>query len=444
MIVMSGAMAFFGLIGLLYALIPESKLQDQDVWLLDYNELAFFLGFLPPVVYHAGAWGLKDHIVANYKSILVRSLVSKFISFATVSLGAALFLPKLGIDSLTTTDYLAIGAIFVPNNLIFAIPVVVAPKGDNYDQSGPMLADGVISVALSITLLKTIKGLDLSSHTILPRIILFALSKIGLVFVASSLLGIFIGWLASFHGLLAKNMNITPELVEDSNGNLVMGHEGATFILILLSVPTFLLAEFLSLSGTLSVFFYAITTTHYLWPTVTEESIIWKSDLHLTSGSIKIFLASWIGFAATRMIQWSYVASEPKTFTGVVVLLLTACLLGRVVSEYHLTRWGIGKSEPFEQTGNALFFNRWRLGNIVLESQFGSSEDSHRCLIFNCILVLYLFILLVFSVVAYSKWASSVCSALSIVGHFNLHSTTTKEEQGHEYVQIPAGMEQIV
>uniref|UniRef100_A0A7N1A6M4 Uncharacterized protein n=1 Tax=Kalanchoe fedtschenkoi TaxID=63787 RepID=A0A7N1A6M4_KALFE len=71
------------------------------------------------------AWGLKDHIAANYKSILVRSLISKFISFATVSLGAALFLPKLGIDSLTTTDYLAIGAIFLPNNLIFAIPMVL-------------------------------------------------------------------------------------------------------------------------------------------------------------------------------------------------------------------------------------------------------------------------------------------------------------------------------
>uniref|UniRef100_A0A7N0RG30 Uncharacterized protein n=1 Tax=Kalanchoe fedtschenkoi TaxID=63787 RepID=A0A7N0RG30_KALFE len=52
------------------------------------------------------------------------------------------------------------------------------------------------------------------------------------------------------------------------------GHEGPTIILFFLSIPTFLLAEFLNLSGTLSVFFYAITTTHYLWPTVTENSII--------------------------------------------------------------------------------------------------------------------------------------------------------------------------
>uniref|UniRef100_A0A7N0U5V3 Uncharacterized protein n=1 Tax=Kalanchoe fedtschenkoi TaxID=63787 RepID=A0A7N0U5V3_KALFE len=409
------------------------------------------------------AWGLKDHIVANYKSILVRSLVSKFISFATVSLGAALFLPKLGIDSLTTTDYLAIGAIFVPNNLIFAFPPAAFPKGEIYDQSGPVLADGAISVALSIILLQTIKGLDLSSHTILPRIILLALGKIGLVFVASSLLGIFMGWLMSFHGLLAKNMSITPELVEDSNGNFVRGHEGATFLLIFLSVPTFFLAEFLSLSGTLSVFFYAITTTHYLWPTVTEESIIWRHDLHLTSTFIKMLLHMWIGFATTRMIQWSYFASEPRISVGAAVVLLTTCLLGRVVSEYHLIRWGIGECETLEQTGNALFFNRWRVDNIELKSQvkiwvasiipgvvtyplsynqFGSSEDTHKRLIFNCILVLYLFVLSVSGVVAHCKWASSVCSALSIVGHSNLHSTTT--EEGHEYIQIPTGEEQIV
>ncbi|KAL9661574.1 hypothetical protein QQ045_026398 [Rhodiola kirilowii] len=427
----------------------------------DFSGGLCLIMFLPWIMFHSGIMlDIKD-FVSNIKAIIFRGIVDNLVSLACISIGTYFLFPIMGIGSLHFTDHLVIGAVLMPNNFMLNFPTFPYPFIELIDDHSIVFGEGALGIALSLMLLKHVKSLDSLHLTSDPKLLFQLCGYISYVFVASSLLGVLVGLLLSIRGFFAKLLIFK---YFDSGYHLVF-LRGATFVLFIPAYLSYILAEYLHLSGTLCVFFYGLTTANYILPEDPEVKAYWRDDIYRIFTILKWLSLSLVGATSVTMNQWTSLENRRGAVFGVSATLLFTLMFGKFVSVYPLSwcrvgrktiqklatdpifanpwrvgdlnaRWSITKAKTTNHKLNPLLFNRWGLskiesqvmimanvenaetylqgltwGSVLMPSmlsyvfaydQFKKTEDNQMALVHICIVIVYLGTLMIFGV--WDRW----------------------------------------
>ncbi|KAH1243689.1 Sodium/hydrogen exchanger 2 [Glycine max] len=291
--------------------------------IIGHFEDLFFIYLLPPIIFNAGFQVKKKQFFRNFMTIMLFGAVGTLISFCIISLGAIHFFQKLDIDSLKIGDFLAIGAIFSATDSVCTLQVL------NQDET-PLLyslvfGEGVVNDATSIVLFKAIQNFDLSHIDLTTALQL--LGNFLYLFIASTVLGIFVGLLSAF---IIKKLYF-GKLIRHSTDREVA-------LMVLMAYLSYMLSELFSLSAILTVFFCGIVMSHYTWHNVTESSRVTTKHVFATLSFIaEIFIFLYVGMDALDIEKWRIVSQSPRKSIGVSSLLLALILVGRAAFVFPLS-----------------------------------------------------------------------------------------------------------
>ncbi|XP_042453756.1 sodium/hydrogen exchanger 2-like [Zingiber officinale] len=285
-----------------------------------FSEDLFFIYLLPPIIFNAGFQVKKKQFFHNFMTIILFGAVGTLISFFIISIGAIASFRKMEIISLEIRDFLAIAAIFSATDSVCTLQVL------NQDET-PLLyslvfGEGVVNDATSVVLFNAIQNFDYAH--IDANIILKLLANFGHLFFSSTLLGAFSGLLSAY---IIKKLYI---------GRHSTDREVA--LMILMAYLSYMLAELLSLSGILTVFFCGIVMSHYTWHNVTESSRVTTKHVFATLSFIsETFLFLYVGMDAMDIEKWKFVSDSPGKSIAISSILLGLVLVGRAAFIFPLS-----------------------------------------------------------------------------------------------------------
>ncbi|WJX90553.1 monovalent cation:H+ antiporter, CPA1 (nhx1) [Trifolium repens] len=311
------------LIGLCTGVLILFTTGGKSSHIMVFSEDLFFIYLLPPIIFNAGFQVKKKQFFRNFMTIMLFGVIGTLISFCIISLGAIHFFQKLDIGSLKIGDYLAIGAIFSATDSVCTLQVL------NQDET-PLLyslvfGEGVVNDATSVVLFKAIQNFDLSHIDLTTA--LHLLGNFLYLFIASTVLGIFVGLLSAF---IIKKLYF-GKLIRHSTDREVA-------LMILMAYLSYMLAELFSLSAILTVFFCGILMSHYTWHNVTESSRVTTKHTFATMSFIaELFIFLYVGMDALDIEKWRFVSQSPKKSIGVSSLLLALILVGRAAFVFPLS-----------------------------------------------------------------------------------------------------------
>ncbi|KAK6233100.1 hypothetical protein SCA6_003173 [Theobroma cacao] len=222
--------------------------------ILVFSEDLFFLYLLPPIIFNAGFQVKKKQFFKNFTIILMFGIFGTVISFCLISLGAILLFKRIGVTSLSTQDYLAVGAILSATDSVCTLQVL--SQDETPFLYSVVFGEGVVNDATSIVLFNSVQSIDFSN--IDATISLKLLGTFLYLFFTSTILGIVAGLLSAF---IIKTLYF---------GRHSTDREVA--LMMIMAYLSYMLAELLSLSGILTIFFCGIVMSHYTWHNVTESS----------------------------------------------------------------------------------------------------------------------------------------------------------------------------
>ncbi|XP_043722839.1 sodium/hydrogen exchanger 2-like [Telopea speciosissima] len=244
-------------------------------------------------------WSVKAR--ARAYLISVRSC-SSFICFllSFSMLGAFFLLKRIGMASLRVQDYLAIGAILSATDSVCTLQVLSQDKT-------PLLyslvfGEGVVNDATSIVLFNAVQTVDLSSINAFISLKLFGTFLY--LYLTSTALGIAVGLISAY---IIKTLYF---------GRHSTDREVA--VMMLMAYLSYMLAELLSLSGILTIFFCGIVMSHYTWHNVTESSRITTKHAFATMSFIaETFIFLYVGMDALDIDKWkaSHTSSDQYAST---------------------------------------------------------------------------------------------------------------------------------
>lgn len=106
----------------------------------------------------------------------------------------------------------------------------------------------------------------------------------------------------------------------------------------LMAYLSYMLAELLSLSGILTVFFCGIVMSHYAWHNVTESSRITTRHIFATLSFIaETFIFLYVGMDALDIDKWKTSQASFKTSIGIFGIIISLVLLGRAAFVFPLS-----------------------------------------------------------------------------------------------------------
>ncbi|GLT38329.1 hypothetical protein SLA2020_125850 [Shorea laevis] len=287
--------------------------------ILVFSEDLFFLYLLPPIIFNAGFQVKKKQFFKNFTIILLFGIFGTVISFCLISLGASLLFKKIGVASFVIQDYLAIGAILSATDSVCTLQVL------SQDET-PLLysivfGEGVVNDATSIVLYNSVQSLDFNH--IDATIALKLLGTFLYLFFTSTILGLAVGLLSAF---IIKTLYF---------GRHSTDREVA--LMMIMAYLSYMLAELLSLSGILTVFFCGIVMSHYTWHNVTESSRITTKHAFATMSFIaETFIFLYVGMDALDISKWRESNAGAGTSVAVSSTLLALVLIGRAAFIYPL------------------------------------------------------------------------------------------------------------
>eukprot|EP00271_Cylindrocystis_brebissonii_P022037 TRINITY_DN824_c0_g1_i2.p2 TRINITY_DN824_c0_g1~~TRINITY_DN824_c0_g1_i2.p2 ORF type:complete len:281 (-),score=36.29 TRINITY_DN824_c0_g1_i2:1217-2059(-) len=161
---------------------------------LEFDEELFFIYLLPPIIFNAGFQMKKKKFFRNLVAITSFGILGVFISFAIISAGTELIFEAVGWHSLDTQDYLALGAIFSATDSVCTLQVL--PQEEQPLLYSLVFGEGVVNDATSVVLFRAIQKMASEKFTALTIGVI--LSNFLYLFVASTLLGIFVGLSCAF------------------------------------------------------------------------------------------------------------------------------------------------------------------------------------------------------------------------------------------------------
>ncbi|KAM2613072.1 hypothetical protein TB2_032950 [Malus domestica] len=300
------------LLGLVAGVVVLLVTGFESSKILIFSEDLFFLYLLPPIIFNAGFQVKKKQFFKNFTTILLFGIVGTVISFCLISLGAYLLFNRFGFTTLTTKDFLAIGAIFSATDSVCTLQVL------NQDETpflySVVFGEGVVNDATSIVLFNAVQSLDVSNVDAATALTL--LGNFLYLFFTSTLLGIAAGLMSAF---IIKTLYF---------GRHSTDREVA--LMILMAYLSYMLAELLSLSGILTVFFCGIVMSHYTWHNVTESSRVTTKHAFATLSFIaETFIFLYVGMDALDIDKWKASNASPGTSVGVSSMLFGLVLVGR-------------------------------------------------------------------------------------------------------------------
>lgn len=377
------------LLGLATGLVVLLITKGQSSRLLVFSEDLFFIYLLPPIIFNAGFQVKKKQFFKNFSIILMFGICGTIISFCLISVGAYWLFKWIGVKSLEIKDYLAIGAILSATDSVCTLQVL------NQDETpflySVVFGEGVVNDATSIVLFNAVQSLDVSNVDFLTALKL--LGTFLYLFFTSTALGIAVGLLSAY---TIKTLYF---------GRHSTDREVA--IMMLLAYLSYMIAELLSLSGILTIFFCGIVMSHYTWHNVTESSrLTTKHGFATISFIAETFIFLYVGMDALDIDKWRQSKASASTSVAVSSTFFAVVLVGRAAFVYPLANI----SNCFKRRDSSKIalkqqFIVWWAGlmrgavTVALSyNQFSSSgTDSHeRSLMITSTIIVVLFSTVVF------------------------------------------------
>ncbi|XP_027107616.1 sodium/hydrogen exchanger 1-like isoform X2 [Coffea arabica] len=377
------------LLGLASGAVVLLVRKGQSSQVLVFNEDLFFIYLLPPIIFNAGFQVKKKRFFKNFSVILLFGIFGTIISFCLITLGAFLLFKKIGITSLTMKDCLAIGAILSATDSVCTLQVLSQEQTPFLYSA--VFGEGVVNDATSIVLFNAVQSIDISDIDGLTALKL--LGNFLYLFFTSTILGIAVGLLSAF-GI--KTLYF---------GRHSTDREVA--IMMLLAYLSYMVAELLSLSGILTIFFCGIVMSHYTWHNVTESSRVTTKHAFATLSFIaETFIFIYVGMDALDITKWKESNASAGTSIIVSLALFALVLVGRAAFVYPIscilncTKQGSEEIEIKKQ------FIIWWAGLIrgavtiaLAYNQFSSSGTKSAnvdSMMITCIIIVVLFSTVVF------------------------------------------------
>ncbi|KAA8536900.1 hypothetical protein F0562_029378 [Nyssa sinensis] len=307
------------LLGLVSGVVVLLLSNGQSSRILVFSEELFFIYLLPPIIFNAGFQVKKKQFFKNFSIILLFGVFGTIISFCLISLGAFLLFRRIGVKSLTLQDYLAVGAILSATDSVCTLQVL------NQEETpflySVVFGEGVVNDATSIVLFNAVQSIDFSNIDTWTALKL--LGTFLYLFFTSTILGIAMGLLSAY-GI--KTLYF---------GRHSTDREVA--IMMLMAYLSYMLAELLSLSGILTVFFCGLVMSHYTWHNVTESSRITTKHAFATISFIaEIFIFLYVGMDALDIDKWKESSASAGTSVGISATLFALVLIGRAAFVFPL------------------------------------------------------------------------------------------------------------
>ncbi|CAK7340788.1 unnamed protein product [Dovyalis caffra] len=300
------------LLGLCAGAVVLLVKKGKSSQLLKFSEDLFFLYLLPPIIFNAGFQVKKKRFFKNFTTILLFGIFGTVISFCIISLGVFWLFRKIGVKHLNIKDHLAIGAILSATDSVCTLQVL--SQDETPFLYSIVFGEGVVNDATSIVLFNSVQTLDFRNIDGL-----IALKLIGTflyLFFSSTALGIVVGLLSAF---IIKTLYF---------GRHSTDREVA--LMILMAYFSYMIAQFLNLSGILTVFFCGIVMSHYTWHNVTESSRITTKHAFATMSFIaETFIFLYVGMDALDIDKWRESKASAGTSAAVSSTLFALVLVGR-------------------------------------------------------------------------------------------------------------------
>lgn len=308
------------LLGLCAGVVVLLVSKGRSSKILAFNEDLFFLYLLPPIIFNAGFQVKKKQFFKNFSIILMFGVFGTIISFCLVSAGAFLLFKKIGITTLNIEDYLAVGAILSATDSVCTLQVL------NQEETpflySVVFGEGVVNDATSIVIYNAVQSLDLSNIDALTALKL--LGTFLYLFFTSTILGVVAGLLSAY---IIKTLYF---------GRHSTDREVA--LMMIMAYLSYMLAELLSLSGILTVFFCGIVMSHYTWHNVTESSRITTKHAFATISFIaETFIFLYVGMDALDIDKWRSSKASAGTSVSVSSAFLALVLIGRAAFVFSLS-----------------------------------------------------------------------------------------------------------
>ncbi|KAI8026062.1 Sodium/hydrogen exchanger 2 [Camellia lanceoleosa] len=307
------------LLGLATGLVVLLITKGQSSRLLVFSEDLFFIYLLPPIIFNAGFQVKKKQFFKNFSIILMFGICGTIISFCLISVGAYWLFKWIGVKSLEIKDYLAIGAILSATDSVCTLQVL--NQDDTPFLYSVVFGEGVVNDATSIVLFNAVQSLDVSNVDFLTALKL--LGTFLYLFFTSTALGIAVGLLSAY---TIKTLYF---------GRHSTDREVA--IMMLLAYLSYMIAELLSLSGILTIFFCGIVMSHYTWHNVTESSrLTTKHGFATISFIAETFIFLYVGMDALDIDKWRQSKASASTSVAVSSTFFALVLVGRAAFVYPL------------------------------------------------------------------------------------------------------------
>lgn len=287
--------------------------------LLSFSPTIFFKVLLPPIIFNSGFTLKREVFFRHIVPIALFACVGTAISTLVVSLLLE-FVKSFGLwgdFEPRFTELLTFGALISATDPVSTLVIFQNKKVD------PQLfylvfGESVLNDAVGLVLFKTCSEL-VGNEDNLEKIFVVILDfcfGFTISFFGSMIVGIFAGMFSAYF-LKKVDMRHTPLL------------ELCLFVLIMY-LP-FFFAEFLALSGIVTILFTGISAQRYSTHNLTEGTEeaadkLFRMFAHLSEASIFLELGlSVVSFGEKFQFQWA--------FTGIAIV---ACLIGRALNIYPL------------------------------------------------------------------------------------------------------------
>ena len=304
---------------------------------LTFDDDLFFDICLPPIIFQAGFSVRKRRFFRNAFDIFLLGGLGTMCTFAMISTGAWLILPKVVETAFeeakhTTvhfqlSDALAMGAVFAATDSVATLQVL---DGNKYPLLFSLVfGEGIVNDATSIVLLSSIRHVHrvaskeaaaISVATIAARFFYLLFASLGL--------GVAIGLLSA---IILKSIYQQKFKYGGQQSLFSPDHEVA--LVALLGFLAYVLAEALGLSAIFAVFFAALTMSHYTWFSLSEQAQFVAANLfRLVSSIMELFIFVYVGFTTWDVSLWRHTNMQLALgLTGAILALISASRVAMVL-----------------------------------------------------------------------------------------------------------------
>ncbi|KAF8401609.1 hypothetical protein HHK36_012555 [Tetracentron sinense] len=356
----------------------------------------------------------------------------RYASFVSVPNSAFLLFKRIGVASLRVQDYLgfelctfaAVGAILSATDSVCTLQVL------NQEET-PLLyslvfGEGVVNDATSIVLFNAVQTLDFNNIDALMALKLFGTFLY--LFFTSTVLGIAMGLISAY---VIKTLYL---------GRHSTDREVA--IMMLMAYLSYMLAELLSLSGILTIFFCGIVMSHYTWHNVTESSQITTKHAFATISFIaETFIFLYVGMDALDVDKWKASKASAGTSIAVSSTLFALVLVGRAAFIFplaNIANW-FGKRNNTKIELRQQFIIWWAglmRGAVTIALSYNQFTESTATSSQDCALMITCTIIVVlFSTVVFGSITKPLIDTV-LLRHSRPSNTDTSESQSLEDLRL--------